>query len=162
MVRVFEVEKLTLASWRWPVFITVALFAFIVGILPLILLAVQSIMLIDGFYGLENLTWHFWTGTSNPDIAFGEPGVFHNNNIIGATWNTLKLASLSAVIASIIGLIIAYIVVRRSDNPLANALDQIAFIPFLVSNHCLWGNVFNFVCRASWPNTCTYMELLHS
>ena len=127
----FRSREVNLGQWRWPVFITVALFAFIVGILPLILLAVQSIMLIDGFYGLENLTWHFWTGTSNPDIAFGEPGVFHNNNIIGATWNTLKLASLSAVIASIIGLIIAYIVVRRPDNPLANALDQIAFIPFL-------------------------------
>jgi len=127
----FRSREVNLGQWRWPVFITVALFAFIVGILPLILLAIQSIMLIDGFYGLENLTWHFWTGTSNPDIAFGEPGVFHNNNIIGATWNTLKLASLSAVIASIIGLIIAYIVVRKSDNPLANALDQIAFIPFL-------------------------------
>ena len=127
----FRSREVNLGQWRWPVFITVALFAFIVGILPLILLAIQSIMLIDGFYGLENLTWHFWTGTSNPDIAFGEPGVFHNNNIIGATWNTLKLASLSAVIASIIGLIIAYIVVRRADNPLANALDQIAFIPFL-------------------------------
>ena len=127
----FRSREVNLGQWRWPVFVTVALFAFIVGILPLILLAIQSIMLIDGFYGLENLTWHFWTGTSNPDIAFGEPGVFHNNNIIGATWNTLKLASLSAVIASIIGLIIAYIVVRRSDNPLANALDQIAFIPFL-------------------------------
>ena len=127
----FRSREVNLGQWRWPVFFTVALFAFIVGILPLILLAVQSIMLIDGFYGLENLTWHFWTGTSNPDIAFGEPGVFHNNNIIGATWNTLKLASLSAVIASIIGLIIAYIVVRRPDNPLANALDQIAFIPFL-------------------------------
>jgi iron(III) transport system permease protein len=127
----FRSREVNLGSWRWPVFITVALFAFIVGILPLILLAVQSIMLIDGFFGLENLTWHFWVGTSNPDIAFGEPGVLHNNNIIGATWNTLKLASLSAVIASIIGLIIAYIVVRRSDNPLANALDQIAFIPFL-------------------------------
>ena len=127
----FRSREVNLGQWRWPVFVTVALFAFIVGILPLILLAIQSIMLIDGFYGLENLTWHFWTGTSNPDIAFGEPGVFHNNNIIGATWNTLKLASLSAVIASIIGLIIAYIVVRKSDNPLANALDQIAFIPFL-------------------------------
>ena len=127
----FRSREVNLGQWRWPVFVTVALFAFIVGILPLILLAIQSIMLIDGFYGLENLTWHFWTGTSNPDIAFGEPGVFHNNNIIGATWNTLKLASLSAVIASIIGLIIAYIFVRRSDNPLANALDQIAFIPFL-------------------------------
>ena len=127
----FRSREVNLCQWRWPVFTVVALFAFVVGILPLILLAIQSIMLIDGFYGLENLTWHFWTGKSNPDIAFGEPGVFHNNNIIGATWNTLKLASLSAVIASIIGLIIAYIVVRRADNPLANALDQIAFIPFL-------------------------------
>ncbi len=127
----FRSREVNLGQWRWPVFTIVALFAFVVGILPLILLAIQSIMLIDGFYGLENLTWHFWTGKSNPDIAFGEPGVFHNNNIIGATWNTLKLASLSAVIASIIGLIIAYIVVRRADNPLANALDQIAFIPFL-------------------------------
>ena len=127
----FRSREVNLGQWRWPVFTVVALFAFVVGILPLILLAIQSIMLIDGFYGLENLTWHFWTGKSNPDIAFGEPGVFHNNNIIGATWNTLKLASLSAVIASIIGLIIAYIVVRRADNPLANALDQIAFIPFL-------------------------------
>ena len=127
----FRSREVNLGQWRWPVFTVVALFAFVVGILPLILLAIQSIMLIDGFYGLENLTWHFWTGKSNPDIAFGETGVFHNNNIIGATWNTLKLASLSAVIASIIGLIIAYIVVRRADNPLANALDQIAFIPFL-------------------------------
>jgi len=57
--------------------------------------------------------------------------VFNNNNILGATWNTLKLAFLSAVIASVLGLIIAYIIVRRSDNPLARALDHIAFIPFL-------------------------------
>ena len=127
----FRSREVALGQWRWPVFLTVALFAFIVGILPLILLAVQSVMLIDGFFGLENLTWHFWTGGSNTDIALGEPGVFHNNNIIGATWNTLKLASISAVIASVIGLIIAYIVVRKADNPLAQALDQIAFIPFL-------------------------------
>jgi len=127
----FRSREVALRQWRWPVFVAVALFGFTVGILPLILLAVQSVMLIDGFFGLENLTWHFWIGGSNPDIAFGEPGVFHNNNILGATWNTLKLAFLSAVIASVLGLIIAYIAVRRSDNPLARALDHIAFIPFL-------------------------------
>ena len=128
----FRSREVALRQWRWPVFVAVALFGFTVGILPLILLAVQSVMLIDGFFGLENLTWHFWIGGSDPDIAFGEPGVFHNNNnILGATWNTLKLAFLSAVIASVLGLIIAYIVVRRSDNPLARALDHIAFIPFL-------------------------------
>ncbi len=127
----FRSREIALGGWRWPVFGGVALFGFVVGILPLILLGVQSVMLIDGFFGLENLTSHFWIGKSDPDIASGEPGVLFNDNILGATWNTLKLAFISAVIASIIGLVIAYIVVRRSDNPLARALDQISFIPFL-------------------------------
>ncbi|NIZ63259.1 ABC transporter permease [Sedimentitalea sp. CY04] len=127
----FRSRTIALGAWRWPVFTAVALFSFTVGILPLILLGVQSVMLIDGFYGLENLTSHFWFGTSNPEIAFGEPGVLHNDIILGATWNTLKLAFISAVIASVVGLVIAYISVRRADNPLARALDQISFIPFL-------------------------------
>ncbi|WP_112322858.1 ABC transporter permease [Oceanibium sediminis] len=127
----FRNRVIPLGAWKWPVFAGVALFAFTVGVLPLILLGVQSVMLIDGFYGLENLTWHFWTGTSNPDIAFGEPGVLHNSLILGAAWNTIRLAFISAVIASVVGLVIAYIVVRRDNNPLARALDQLAFIPFL-------------------------------
>ena len=127
----FRSREIALGAWRWPIFAAVTLFAFVVGVLPLILLGVQSIMLIDGFYGLENLTKHFWVGQSNPDIAFGEPGVLHNKIILGATWNTLKLAFISAIIASVIGLVIAYITVRRAHNPLARALDQIAFIPFL-------------------------------
>ncbi len=127
----FRSRLITLGQWRWPVFTIVALFAFTIGVLPLILLAIQSVMLIDGYYGLENFTWHFWAGSSNPEIAFGEPGVLHNENILGATWNTLRLAFISAIIASLVGLVIAYIAVRRRDNPLARLLDQIAFIPFL-------------------------------
>ena len=127
----FRSRDIDLGSWRWFVFGVVSLFGFIVGILPLILLGIQSVMLIDGFYGFENLTSHFWIGKSNLDIAGGEPGVIHNKIILGATWNTLKLAFLSAVIAAIIGIVIAYIAVRRSNNPLAILLDQIAFVPFL-------------------------------
>ncbi|WP_428645305.1 ABC transporter permease, partial [Roseibium sp.] len=108
----FRSRVIALGNWRWPVFCAAAAFAFVVGILPLILLGVQSVMLIDGFYGWDNLTAHFWLGTSNPEIAFGEPGVIHNSNILGATWNTLKLAFVTAIIASVLGLIIAYIVVR--------------------------------------------------
>lgn len=127
----FRSRQIGLGAWRWPVFTVVAGFGFVVGILPLLLLGFQTVMLVDGFYGLENFTWHFWIGQSDPEIAFGEPGVLHNDNILGATWNTLRLAFISAIIASIIGLVIAYIVVRRGDNPLAWLLDQIAFIPFL-------------------------------
>lgn len=127
----FRSRVITLGPWRWPVFACVASFGFVTGILPLLLLGYQSLMLIDGFYELNNLTSHFWIGRSNPEIAFGEPGVLHNNIILGATWNTLKLAFISAIIASIFGLAIAYIVVRREGNPVARILDQVAFIPFL-------------------------------
>lgn len=127
----FRSRVIALGPWRWPVFACVASFGFVTGILPLLLLGYQSLMLIDGFYELNNLTSHFWIGRSNPEIAFGEPGVLHNNIILGATWNTLKLAFISAIIASIFGLAIAYIVVRREGNPVARILDQVAFIPFL-------------------------------
>ena len=127
----FRSRVIALGPWRWPVFACVASFGFATGILPLLLLGYQSLMLIDGFYELKNLTSHFWIGRSNPEIAFGEPGVLHNNIILGATWNTLKLAFISAIIASIFGLAIAYIVVRREGNPIARILDQVAFIPFL-------------------------------
>ena len=127
----FRSRQVALGGWRWPIFWSVATFGFVVGILPLILLGYQSLMLIDGFFNLSNLTMHFWTGQSDPEIAMGEPGVLHNANILGAAWNTIELALFSAVIASLIGLIIAYIVVRKDGNPLARMLDQIAFIPFL-------------------------------
>jgi len=127
----FRSRQVALGGWRWPIFWSVAMFGFVVGILPLILLGYQSLMLIDGFFNLSNLTMHFWTGQSDPELAMGEPGVLHNANILGATWNTIELAFFSAVIASLIGLIIAYIVVRKDGNPLAKMLDQIAFIPFL-------------------------------
>ena len=127
----FRSRQVALGGWRWPIFWSVATFGFVVGILPLILLGYQSLMLIDGFFNLSNLTMHFWTGQSDPEIAMGEPGVLHNTNILGAAWNTIELAFFSAVIASLIGLVIAYIVVRKEGNPLAKMLDQIAFIPFL-------------------------------
>ena len=109
----FRNRQVSLGSWRWPIFLGVALFAFVVGILPLLLLGYQSLMLFDGFFDLSNFTLHFWIGESDPEIAMGEPGVLHNHNIVGAVWNTLELAFLSAVIASLIGLLIAYIVVRN-------------------------------------------------
>ena len=127
----FRSRQVALGGWRWPIFWSVATFGFVVGILPLILLGYQSLMLIDGFFNLSNLTMHFWTGQSDPEIAMGEPGVLHNANILGAAWNTIELAFFSAVIASLVGLVIAYIVVRKEGNPLAKMLDQIAFIPFL-------------------------------
>ena len=43
----FRSRVIALGGWRLPIFLAVAFFAFMVGIVPLILLAVQSVMLID-------------------------------------------------------------------------------------------------------------------
>lgn len=127
----FKGEPTSLGRWRWPTFSLVTLFTFITAIFPLALLAYQTLMLIDGRYGLDNLTFHFWIGHSDPNIAHGEPGVFHNPIILGATWNSIRLAVVSSIIGAILGLIVAYIVVRDRKSLISKLLDQISFMPFL-------------------------------
>ncbi len=95
------------------------------------LLSYQSVMLVDGLYGLDNLTSHFWMGHSDPNIAHGEPGVLHNPVILGASWNSIKLAGISSFLCAILGLLVAYIVVRNRGSWISTLLDQISFLPFL-------------------------------
>ena len=128
----FKANLTRLGQWRWPLFGVVTSIALIAAVFPLALLGYQTLMLVDGRYGLDNLTLHYWIGESNPDIARGEPGVLHNNVILGATWNTLRLAFLGSVLSAVIGLIIGYIVVRSRGNWISKTLDQITFLPFLI------------------------------
>ena len=127
----FKGEPVRLGQWRWPVFSMVGIVAFITAIFPLILLAYQTLMLVRGRYDLGNLTLHFWIGASNPDIAHGEPGVLYNPIILGAIWNSVRLSVLCSAISAILGLLIAYLVVRNHKNITAILLDQISFLPFL-------------------------------
>jgi len=127
----FKGQPTSLGSWRWPICGAVCVFALVTAIFPIGLLSYQSLMLIDGHYDLGNLTLHYWTGLSDPDIAFGEPGVLHNPIILGASWNSVKLAIVSSVFCALIGLLIAYIVVRNPRRWISTLLDQISFLPFL-------------------------------
>jgi iron(III) transport system permease protein len=127
----FRGRQTPLGGWRWPVFTVVAGIAFVAGVLPLLLLAWQSLMLVGGQYGFENLTLHYWLGASNAEIANGEPGVAWNDEILGATWNTLKLAFIASAAAASIGLLIGYIIVREKGSLIARALEQLSFLPFL-------------------------------
>jgi iron(III) transport system permease protein len=128
----FKANLTQLGPWRWPLFGMVCFIAFIAAIFPIALLGYQTLMMVDGNYGFDNLTLHYWLGKSNPDIARGEPGVLHNTVILGATWNTLRLAFLASIVSSLVGLIIGYIVVRGRAGLVSKTLDQISFLPFLI------------------------------
>jgi iron(III) transport system permease protein len=127
----FKGQPTRLGRWRWPIFALVSVFALVTAIFPLGLLSYQSVMLVDGLYGLDNLTSHFWMGHSDPNIAHGEPGVLHNPVILGASWNSIRLAGISSFLCAILGLLVAYIVVRNRGSWISTLLDQISFLPFL-------------------------------
>ena len=129
----FKANPVRLRGWRTP--ITIILLVIIIAwvIMPIGLLAYQSVMLIDGIYDWDNFTTYFWVGETDPEIfPDGEPGVLANDSIMGAIWNSLKLAGVGAFFGSILGVLVGYLVVRAKDRRLSNLLDQLSFLPYLV------------------------------
>jgi iron(III) transport system permease protein len=127
----FKANPTLLGLWRWPAFTFVSVVALATGIIPIGLMVYRTLMLLDGRYGVDNFTLHYWIGTSNPEIAHGQPGVLHNSLILGAAWNSIRLAVLSSASCGVVGLVIGYIVVRNRGSWISRLLDQISFVPFL-------------------------------
>lgn len=127
----FKGNPTRLGGWRWAAFALACAIALVTAVLPMGLMVYRSLMLVDGRYGLENLTAHYWVGGSNPQIAHGQSGVLQNEVILGATWNSIRLAALSSALCGIVGLIIGYIVVRNPGSWMSKLLDQISLVPFL-------------------------------
>lgn len=129
----FKANPVRLARWRWPIFIVVMLFALAWIVLPIGLLAYQSVMLVEGLYGPDNFTSYFWISDTDTTIfPDGEPGVLRNEGILKAAWNSLRLAVSGAVIGALAGVLIGYLVVRGRYQRLMRLLDQMTYLPFLI------------------------------
>lgn len=110
----------------------VFLFFIIVVFIPIIVLAIETVIKVPGNYSLSNFTLHYWFGESDHKILSGTPGVFQNPVMWRALWNTLKLGVLASFFCAVAGLLIGYTVVRLRGTFLSKALDQISFLPYLV------------------------------
>lgn len=121
-----------LGRWRMPVAVLVMGFMFVIAILPMLILVLQSFMLADGDFSWSNFTLHFWTGESNPRIASGEVGVLVNDGIVQALRNSLHIALTAAAAASIIGLLFGYIIAKRRGSLSARLIEQVSFLPYLI------------------------------
>ena len=127
----FKTRINPLGRWKWPIFSMVSTFALVAAIFPIALLAYQSLMLVDGQYGLSNLTLHYWIGKSVSSIAEGLPGLFRNSVVLGSAWNSIRFAVTASLIAAFLGLLIGYIIVRRKQSWTSKLLSQITFLPYL-------------------------------
>lgn len=117
---------------RWIAFAAVVALLFVSVVIPLGLLAWQSLMLMRGDYALSNLTLHYWIGQGIPQFAEGEPGILRNPLILGAAWNSIALSVTVALLTGLAGIFIGYAIVKGRGTRLAAWVDQLTFLPYLV------------------------------
>ncbi len=125
---------LKLGSWRMPIFILVMVFLTVVVILPLIILILQTFMMEQGKFSLDNFTLHYWLGEefSKPTVYEGEAGILRNKLFWSSLWNTIKLVLSVSVIATLIGQLIGYITSRGRGKFSGKLVEQLVFIPYLI------------------------------
>lgn len=121
--------------------ITAALFVFFaVGIImPIVILVMESFMLKEGIYSLDNFTLHYWIGESNPQIMEGLPGIFKNDEFINSLFNSLRLTLVNGVFGTIFGQLLGYITAKGRDRLHGKLVEQLVFIPYLIPSVAFGG-----------------------
>src|SRR5438034_627622 len=100
--RGFSTNPTSLGRWRWPIFSVVALIAFSVTVVPLMVLLMGTFMRAFGYFNIPRP----WT-IENWQRVLADP------SLIKSLWNTLVVGLGTAVSGAAIYALIAYVVVRR-------------------------------------------------
>lgn len=127
----FVTKQVKLRWWKAPALIAIGAMMFFAAVLPFGLFGIQSVMSRLGVYSVEHLTSAFWL-SSGETITEGRPGVLVSPVILRALWNTLRLGIAAGAAAAVLGTLIGYASVKGRGTPLAKALEQVAFLPYLV------------------------------
>jgi iron(III) transport system permease protein len=138
-----------LRYWRWPATLLVLLFVAVFVVGPLLLLGWQTLMRIDGRYGLDNLTLHYWIGKGVSSLAEGQAGIFRNSLILRALKNSLLLAGTTAAISGLVGILIGYAVVRNRGRLFSRLLESLSFVPYMIPG-IAFGGIFLTMFARSW------------
>lgn len=105
----------------------------LIAILPLVTFAIESVIMIPGDYSLDNMTFDFWVGKGESALGIGmEAGILRNNDVWRTLWNSIKLATVCALVAGTCGILIGYAIVKRRGSKLATVVNNLAFFPYLM------------------------------
>jgi iron(III) transport system permease protein len=118
--RGFSVNPMSLGRWRWPIFAVVALIAFTVTIVPVIVLAMGTFMRAFGYFNIPNP----WT-VENWQRVLADP------SLIRSLWNTVVVGLGTALTGAVFFALIAHVVVRRQFVGKA-ILDFISWLPWAI------------------------------
>ncbi len=144
-------KQIELGKWRIPM--TVLMFSFVAVFIfgPLLLLGLQTLMLHEGVYSLDNFTLHYWFGKAGTDIAMGQPGIFRNSSILDAIWNSLRLSGVVAILSGVIGVLIGYTVVKGRKTILSKLIENLTFAPYLIPGVAFGGIYLTMFAKQIGP-----------
>lgn len=120
-----------LKRWRLPATGFAAAFFVAAVCLPLLTLALSTVMRRPGNFAWSNFTLDFWIGQDLPTVAM-RTGILLSPDLWQAAWNTIWIVGIASVCSGLLGILTGYVVVRTSFRPLAIFLRQVTFMPYLV------------------------------
>ncbi|WMT87524.1 iron ABC transporter permease [Pelagibacterium sp. 26DY04] len=124
-------KRFTLGGAKYPLFAIATIICLLTTVVPVVILIASSLAPSSSAL-FSNWTLHYWMGASNPSIAQGQAGVFHNPFIVSATTTTLGLGVVVAITGSVLGLMVAFTLARYRTGFLSGVINQISFLPLLV------------------------------
>lgn len=124
-------RRFALGSARLPLAAAAWAICILTTILPIALLLAASLAP-SSLSLFSDWTLHYWIGASDPAFARGQPGIFHNPQILSALTTTLVLGISVALAANIIGILIAVALTRQRIPVLTGLVAQLSFLPMLL------------------------------
>ncbi len=124
-------RRFALGSARLPLALAAWAICILTTILPILLLVAASLAP-SSLALFSDWTLHYWIGDANPAFARGQPGIFHNPQLLSALTTTLILGASVALAANIVGVLIAVALTRQKLPVLSNLVSQLSFLPMLL------------------------------
>ncbi len=124
-------KRMRLGAARVPLLAVAILICVLTTIVPVAILVASSLAPQSSAL-FSNWTLHYWLGVSDPAIARGQAGIWHNPSIVSATAITIGLGAVVALTGSALGLLVALVLARYKGGVLSAATNQLAFLPLLV------------------------------
>ena len=136
-----QISKINLGRvGKYVIALVLVVVTFFTSIFPIVSFAFETFLPNPGDYSFlytgdtDNLTTKWWVTDENitENGMYGQKGILHNETIWNAFKGTIWVSVCCALLAGTIGTLIGYAVSKNRRSKLANYVNSVAFLPYLM------------------------------
>ena len=136
-----QISKINLGRvGKYVIALVLVVVTFFTSIFPIVSFAFETFLPNPGDYSFlytgdtDNLTTKWWVTDENitENGMYGQKGILHNDTIWRAFKGTIWVSVCCSLLAGTIGTMIGYAVSKNRRSKLANYVNSVAFLPYLM------------------------------